>query len=191
MTKEQEKARQLYLNTDDKKVRKSLIDIFGKDLFVYDICDKIKDFSDVCDILRVKKENYDFMTKEHRDRITSYDCLVLVAEAYNEGWKAMDIKNNHKYNDTVYYGYTPLFDVRGKYFGYVGLSVCNLQTTPTPLWFKNQKLAYTAGKKFAYLYKCYLLGDVADEFELVDYDELDAHNQSRLENLTENEKKEE
>jgi len=121
---------------------------------------KIKSFEDACNALGINAVEPDFsaMPEKHRKALLAHYKLVIIAEAFNEGWKP-DWYNSSEYK------YYPWFDMSPEGQEHTGcgfsFNVCDFDTSGTTvgsrLCYKSRELAEYAGKQFEELYKDYFL----------------------------------
>lgn len=119
------------------------------------IFDKVKTFSDACDLLGIRGQ---VMTASINDdlgndveSISAYAQLIIITRALNEGWKP-DWTNSSQYKYLPWFkhksGFGLSFDVAGNWFTstHVGSRLC----------FKTKELAEYAATQFEDLYNDYL-----------------------------------
>jgi hypothetical protein len=139
-------------NDDGKKLLSTL---FGKDVFIMKITDRIKTFEDalkVCPPTDNVKILLDYNGVD-ADMLAAqaFAKLTLIGRALNEGWQP-------KWEDTDQYKYYPYFKHQGGFgladgdygYGYTSAGV------GSRLCFKNATLAEYAGKQFADIYNTFL-----------------------------------
>lgn len=140
-----------------KKERKLLESLFGKEIFVEDITERVKTFEDACKILGIKLDLPDVSTmpKKHQKSLIAHYKLVIIAEALNEGWKP-------NWSDYDEYKYHPWFEYDKARSGF-GFGSADWTSTGTStyvgsrLCFKTKTLAEYIGKQFEELYNEYFL----------------------------------
>ncbi len=85
-----EKAKQIY-KTSSVEFKSVLEDTFGKDFFVKDIREKVKNIGDARELFYEKhgRKNADMLNLPDSicTRVAAYACTLTIADALNEGWE--------------------------------------------------------------------------------------------------------
>lgn len=91
--------------TADKELKEILENSFGKEFFLQNIKDRIKDLSDICNILEVSEEEIIIFKKPSSDferYINACSIIPRIVEVYNEG-TILDWSNSNQYKYLPYY----------------------------------------------------------------------------------------
>jgi hypothetical protein len=121
----------------------------------YLIFDKVKTFSDACNLLGIKgdvmKANVNDDLLNDAASISAYVQLIIITRALNEGWQP-------DWTDSSQYKYLPWFKHKSGFGLSFGDAVIWFTTTfvCSRLCFKSRELAEYAAKQFADLYNDYL-----------------------------------
>lgn len=144
---EEKEATKIYGNPNVDPVFKMILEqTFGKDFFNRKITDRIKTFSDACEISGIDP-NQDKFKNGSQDEI-AYAKLKIIIEVLNEGWKP-------DWNDENQYKNYPWFYLNGSSgFRFDGVSYYySASDVGSRLCFKSRELAEYATKQFISLYK--------------------------------------
>jgi len=108
-----DKANALKAHEDANIKGKILLEnLFGKNIFLKDIKDRIKNFDDVLNENGITKEDFENSCKGLELDEIAYRKAKLVCLAFNEGWKP-------NWNNSKEYKYSPWFKMDGG-FSYNG-----------------------------------------------------------------------
>ena len=118
-----------------------LENLFGKNIFLKDVKDRIKNFDDVLSENGLIKEDFENSCKGLEPDEIAYRKAKLVCLAYNEGWKP-------NWDNSKEYKYYPWFKM-GAGFSYYDYDNCSAASTVgSRLCFKSGDLAKYAGQLF-------------------------------------------
>jgi len=130
-----------------------LEDLFGKNIFIKDITDRIKTFNDVLSELKIDPQDFHNKTYQMEADTKAYEQVKLIVKALNEGWLP-DWSNSNEYK---YYPYFKIGSPSGSGFSYCDYVVWPaLSTVGSRLCFKSSELARYAGEQFEDIYKDFL-----------------------------------
>lgn len=133
------------------KIKAALENLFGKNVFLKDIKDRVKTFENACEVLGIEIPvfTYDATDMDAKSTI-AYRKLCIIARALNEGWKP-DWTNSSEYK------YIPWFKSSGPGFAFNDCGGWDaLTTVGSRLCFKSRELAEYAGKQFIEIYNDYI-----------------------------------
>lgn len=149
------KAKGLYA-TATPEFKEMLHDSFGKDFFTQKITDRLKTFSDVCEVLGVDQDefNEECYDNDYTPDEKAYRQLKLIAKALNEGWTP-DWKNR---NEAKYFTWFEIDQKTGTGFADVDYGGwCTDAIVGSRLCFRSRELAEYAGNQFKEIYKAFML----------------------------------
>lgn len=145
-------------NEAPESFKKSLATLLGPDVIIQDIKERVKTFSDACEVLGLNKyEQLPFNGTPPDERQTAVRCftmMIIIAEALNEGWVP-------DYSDSDQYKYYPYFQWKEDFsgFGFSGTDpgwTCANASVGARLSFKTAALAEYAGKQFLDIYNGFI-----------------------------------
>lgn len=138
-----EKAQSAYKNGSSEQ-KKLLIDLYGKENFLFNIQERVTDYESACEVTGrtpLKLSDFDIFAKKDRKRYWNRHQLTVITEALNEGWEPDFDKSDYKYYNYFYKEKSVGFS------SYVG-SGCYVAFVGSDLVFKNNDLADYARTQF-------------------------------------------
>lgn len=144
-------------NNGDASVKKLLQDLFPDQVLSGKITDRVKTFSDACDVLGINEEDITMNLQcealpDDVKSIMAYAKLVIICRALNEGWKP-DWTNGNQWK---YYPWFALSSGSGlSYHDFA--NDYSFSSVGSRLCLKNKELAEYIGKQFSDIYAEYML----------------------------------
>lgn len=117
------------------------------------IKERIKDFSDVLELLGIDVDYFEEENKGLEEDETAYRQIKLIVKVLNEGWTP-DWSNSNEYK---YFPWLRMSSSSGSEFSYNDYdSWATTSFVGSRLCFKSRELAEFAGKQFTEIYKQYM-----------------------------------
>lgn len=133
------------------KIKATLENLFGKNVFLKEVKDRVKTFENACEVLGIEVPVFTYDATDIDAKSTvAYRKLCIIARALNEGWKP-DWTNSSEYK------YLPWFKSSGSGFAFDDYDYwLTCTTVGSHLCYKSSELAEYAGKQFIEIYNDYI-----------------------------------
>lgn len=125
------------------KQRALLENLFGKSVFIKDIKQRVKTYTDACEVLSIDPNS-----------IPEHDRILIIRKALVEGWSP-------NWSDSNQYKYYPWMKFSGSGFSFGGFAGdLTLTFVGSRLCYPTRELAEYAGKQFSKEYTDYLTFEI-------------------------------